>query len=129
MSYRLALILALIFSESIVLGQDSLHLNMDNMFSLRSDTVYFEDGNINYITFYPSTSFTMGSFLLTDFEMQRKILQFDKCGNLRNVTEISRYTGPISSCQNYYFNHPYATKEKIIFGVECDKPWIKALVF
>lgn len=107
---------------------DTFHLSTSSIAFQRSDTVYYKEGEIKYVTFYPRTEYSIGKNLLSSFEFQKKVFQYDKCGNLRNISEIVRYTRQITSCYDYYYNHPYQVTDNIITNVDCIEPWTKPLI-
>lgn len=115
------------FSQD-TLKNDPFHLSVNSIALQPSDTVYYEEGEIKYVTFCPRNKNPIANSLISNFELQKKVYQYDKCGNLRNITEISRYTGQITSCRDYYFNHPSQVKDNIITNVECTEPWTKPLI-
>lgn len=94
----------------------------------RSDTLYYEDGTIKTVSVYPKTSARFTANAISNFELQKKVFQYDRCGNLRNIAEVTRYTGPIESCHDYYFNHPYQIREKLMVFVNCEESWTKPLL-
>jgi len=115
------------FSQDSV-KNDTINFAATSLTFHQSDTVFFEYGKINYITFYNTPVYTIGNSLISTFELQKIVYQYDKCGNLRNITEISRYTGQITSCHDYYFIHPYQVKDNFITNGECTEPWTKPLI-
>lgn len=115
------------FTQNIV-KNDTLQYSETSITLQQSDTVFYEYGKIKYITFYHRPVYTIGNSLMSTFELQKKVYQYDKCGNLRNITEINRYIGQITSCHDHYFNHPYQVKDNFITNVECTEPWTKPLI-
>jgi hypothetical protein len=95
---------------------------------LTDQTLFFyEKGKVNYITLsYREPKNIM--HVLSNLELQRKVFQYDKCGNLRNISEIMRYTGQIKSCYDYYYSHLYLINDNILVKVECAESWRKPFI-
>jgi len=129
---RLILTCSILLSLSTtVFSQDTLKYNTGPLESnsiafQRSDTVFYEDGKINFITFYPRTFNQCRKSLLSHYELEKIVFQYDKCGNIRNISEICCYTGEISSCWGF---HPYQVKDDFTANADCTEPWIKPLIY
>lgn len=93
----------------------------------RADTVFYDEGMVNYISLYP-TSKNVYSSLVSKYELTKKVFQYDKCGNLRNVTEVSEYKGQINSCHDFNFIKSYEFIDKVIKNVECEEYWVKPFI-
>lgn len=92
----------------------------------RADTVFYDEGMVNYISVYPATKNAYS--LVSKYELTKRVFQYDKCGNLRNVTEVSKYKGQIKSCHDFHFIKPYEFIDKVIKNVECEKYWVKPFI-
>src|ERR1043166_9595479 len=95
LTFSLVLLVSLTAFSQDTLKNDTFHLDASSIALQQSDTVYYDEGGIKYVTFYPRTENSIGNNLVSSFEFQKKVFLYDKCGNLRNITEISRYTGQI----------------------------------
>jgi hypothetical protein len=89
--------------------------------SIALDTSYYQSGEIKTISVYPNTLGDASSNLIARFELQKKVLEYDKCGNLRSIIEVRRYTGLIESCYDDYFKNPYQITHRNIRNVNCDE--------
>jgi hypothetical protein len=124
----LLMLCSTVFSQDTLKYDTGLFLS-NNIAFQRSDTVFYEDGKINFITFYPGTLNQFGKSTLSHYELEKKVFQYDRCGNLRNITEISHYTGKVSSCWDYCFINRYQEKDNFTTNVDCTEPWIKPLIY
>jgi len=127
-TFNLVLCLSLTAFSQSILRDDAFHFSASVIAYPQSDTVYYDKGGIKYITFYPNSVNIIRNRVVRSFELVKKVFQYDQCGNLRNITEISRYTGQITSCLDYYFNHPYQLKHSFTTNVNCTEPWTKPLL-
>ncbi len=94
----------------------------------RADTVFYEEGTVKYISLYPKTKNAYSS-IASKYELRKKVLQYDKCGNLRNITEVSIFKGQIESCHDYNFpNSRYETTDNLVKNVECEEVWVKPMI-
>lgn len=96
----------------------------------RADTVFYDEGMVNYISIYPTTKNAYSSLsLVSKYELTKKVLQYDKCGNLRNVTEVSKYKGQIKSCHDCNFtNLSFQMIDNFVQNVECEENWVKPMI-
>jgi len=127
-TFNLILCLSLTAFSQNTINNDALHFTVSGIGFQKSDTVYYEKGGIKYITFYPKSENRISNPVVSSFELLKKVFQYDQCGNLRNITEISRHTGQITSCYDSYFNHRYQLKNSFTTNVTCTEPWTKPLI-
>lgn len=114
----------LVFSQESLSNADSFRSQNPDFFK-KSDTTFYNNGVIKCIVFQSDNRFSIGNNLLASFEVQKKIYQYDACGNLRNITEVSKYIGPIQSCHDYYFTNPFRVQEYLIPDSDCEIAWNK----
>lgn len=96
---------------------------------LETDTCYYEDGKIASIAFYPKPIYKLESLVFSKYVLRSRVLEYDKCGNLRNRKETSYFEGVINSCWDPQFNNREKVVNTLIENVDCDEPWAAPILF
>ncbi len=115
------------FSQDSI-KNDSIYSSVNALSLKKPDTLFYENGAVKCVSFYLKTNELIANSTLINFVLIKKNFQYDECGNLRNVSEVSKYIGKISSCWDYDFNHRYQVTDNIIENVNCSVIWMKPLI-
>ena len=107
------------------LGQETFSkLSLTKVLSVKIDTTYFDDGQIETITRQSPIESTLG--VTHDLREIKIVYQYDRCGHWRNTTTVFENNNRSS----YGIFGPFRWQEdKVAIDASCDVPWTKPFIF